>query len=725
MRILLAHNSLYFPSYGGGDKSNRLLMEALAARGHQVRVVARVETFGAPAHRALLEELIRRGVRPEEKDRTAIQIGLNGVDVRVLSRNPHLRAYFSAQIQEFDPDVILTSTDDPAHLLFDVALRATRARVVYLIRATIAAPFGPDSSMPSAAKTAALGRADGVVAVTESAAEYARKWGGLDAVHTPISLLEPGEHPYLGRFENRFVTMVNPCAVKGISIFLALAERFPETRFAAVPIWGTTASDIAALGRLPNISVFPPFDNFDDLLKDTRVVLVPSLWAEARSRVILEGMSRGIPVIASDVGGLAEAKLGVDYLLPVNPVVRYQAAVDELMVPVADIPEQDVSPWQAVLQRLLTDRAHYEQLSAESRRAALAYAGDLNVLRFEAYLESVVRLPKRRKPEAASAAVPDSQLSPAKRKLLALRLKRIATPPRVRNSFHMWIAEAVVRELDNSDGRAELARRATEIARKETNGADIEILWDGMWVRRVGPHCFPDPGMFEVAEPNWQRWVATAEKYLRDAEDYWFHVYKPRTGDVIVDIGAGRGEDVFAFSRAAGATGRVWALEPHPVSFAALRKFCELNRLRNVTALNYACLDQRAHMEIETLPVWESNFVRSGGPTPASHPVEGATFDSLCAERGIERIDFLKMNIEGAERFALPGCADALRRARFVCIAAHDFRAARGEGEEFRTLAFVRDFLAASGFQLVTRDRDPRYYVPYHVHGFRAESLSV
>ena len=46
MRILLAHNSLYFPSHGGGDKSNRLLMEALAERGHEVRVVTRVENFG-------------------------------------------------------------------------------------------------------------------------------------------------------------------------------------------------------------------------------------------------------------------------------------------------------------------------------------------------------------------------------------------------------------------------------------------------------------------------------------------------------------------------------------------------------------------------------------------------------------------------------------------------------------------------------------------------------
>ncbi len=46
MKILLGHNSTYYPSQGGGDKSNRLLMEALAERGHAVRVVTRTEQFG-------------------------------------------------------------------------------------------------------------------------------------------------------------------------------------------------------------------------------------------------------------------------------------------------------------------------------------------------------------------------------------------------------------------------------------------------------------------------------------------------------------------------------------------------------------------------------------------------------------------------------------------------------------------------------------------------------
>lgn len=208
-------------------------------------------------------------------------------------------------------------------------------------------------------------------------------------------------------------------------------------------------------------------------------------------------------------------------------------------------------------------------------------------------------------------------------------------------------------------------------------------------------------------------------KYLRDAEDYWFHVYKPRAGHVIVDIGAGRGEDVYAFSRAVGPQGRVWAIEAHPESFGHLTRFSDEHQLTNVRALNLACMDRPAMLQIETLPVWESNFVREGAATPTSHPVEAITFDAVCRRHSIDRIDFLKMNIEGAERFALRGMPEAIRRVRWVCIAAHDFRADRGEGEEFRTRAFVERFLREAGFTLVSRDADPRYYVPYHIHGTR------
>lgn len=282
-----------------------------------------------------------------------------------------------------------------------------------------------------------------------------------------------------------------------------------------------------------------------------------------------------------------------------------------------------------------------------------------------------------------------------------------------------WIASADAAALDSPQGREELARQATAAARAAVPEVDIGFFWDEVWIRRVGEHYFPDPAVFQTAEPNWQRWTNLSEKFLRDADDYWFHVYKPSPGDVIVDIGAGRGEDVFAFSRAVGPTGRVYAIEPHPQSYLVLRKFCEWNRLANVITAQRACIDDRADLQIETLPVWESNYVRTGELSPTSFPVKGVCFDDLARELGIGRIDYLKMNIEGAERLALMGCRGALAQAGFATIAAHDFRADRGEGEHFRTLALVRRFLLEAGFELTTRDSDPRYYVPYHVHGSR------
>jgi hypothetical protein len=434
VRILLAHNSTYYPSFGGGDKSNRLLMAALAARGHRVRVLARVAEFGPGAHARLAHDLEQRGiaVRSRAED---LHFTLDGADVRVFTRGASLLAWVSARMQEAPPEVILTSTDDPAHLMLDAALQLPRTRVIYLIRALIGLPFGPASPLPSSINSEVLLRTDGSVAVSEYVARYAREWGGLDTVHVPISLPDRTSFPELGRYDNPFVTMVNPCAGKGLAIFLALARHFSGSAFAAVPTWGTTEADLASLRALPNMTILPPADDIDDIFRQTRVAVVPSLWAEARSRITLEAMARAIPVMAGNVGGMAEAMLGMDYVLPVNPVERYHPAVDELMVPVMDIPEQDPRPWVEALGRLLTDRAHHGDLSARSRAAALAYARSATVEPFEAYLRDRLRAPRRRHAPTSmpihmpvhtrpAAAHPVHSLSPDKRRLLAARLRQ-------------------------------------------------------------------------------------------------------------------------------------------------------------------------------------------------------------------------------------------------------------------------------------------------------------
>lgn len=392
LTVLLGHNSHYWPGRGGGDISNRLLMEALAARGHRVHVVARTaEETGGSFVRA-------------------------GVQVETVPLASPIQQTFSSRLESLNPDIAITSTDDPAQLLTAPALAHPAARVVHLVRATIAAPCGPDASSVSAERTSRLKKCDAVVGVSEYVAGYLRQYGGIDAIHLPISLFGEAAPPHVGGFENPFVTMVNPCATKGIDLFEALARALPDVRFAAVPGWGTTQDDLRRLRALPNVELQAHESDIAVLLKRTRVLLVPSVWAEARSRIVVEAWAHGVPVLAADIGGLPEAMCGMrETLLPVNPLAGYKAEVDENFVPVAEVPPQDAEPWRRTLERLLSDRHWYEDLAARGRAAALQYLHEATVEPFEHLLRGLRAEPKR---------APSQALSPARQRLLELRARQ-------------------------------------------------------------------------------------------------------------------------------------------------------------------------------------------------------------------------------------------------------------------------------------------------------------
>ena len=108
-------------------------------------------------------------------------------------------------------------------------------------------------------------------------------------------------------------------------------------------------------------------DDIDLLLARTRVLLVPSLWAEARSRIVLEAMLRGVPVMAANVGGIPEAKMGVPVPAARHPIAKYQPRSTSRWCPWPKSRAQDIAPWREALDRLLTDRAHYDEISRQSR----------------------------------------------------------------------------------------------------------------------------------------------------------------------------------------------------------------------------------------------------------------------------------------------------------------------------------------------------------------------
>jgi glycosyltransferase involved in cell wall biosynthesis len=231
-----------------------------------------------------------------------------------------------------------------------------------------------------------LRRAAGILAPSRYVRDYILRWGALQAEVLQPPTYGSGPFPDYGNFDHGFVTLINASQIKGVCILEELARARPGVEFAAVPTWATTTGDLTRLSALRNLRLLPPSENIDTILAETRVLLVPSLWGEAFGRIAVEGMLRGIPVLASDIGGLPEAKLGIDYLLPVRPIRSYSMRPDERGLPIPDVPQQAVAPWLEALDRVLSDREHYGQLSHASRAAAMNFVSSLTIAPCEDFL---------------------------------------------------------------------------------------------------------------------------------------------------------------------------------------------------------------------------------------------------------------------------------------------------------------------------------------------------
>ena len=155
-----------------------------------------------------------------------------------------------------------------------------------------------------------------------------------------------------------------------------------------------------------------------------------------------------------------------------------------------------------------------------------------------------------------------------------------------------------------------------------------------------------------------------------------------RPGMTFVDVGANVGYFSLLAASRVGPTGRVLAIEPSPVAFSRLLRTVQANEISQVTVSCVAVGAESGEMELYVHPPFRPRFkhryLRTFYPihSPSLIPQEGwdrvavpvRPFDEICAEQGIERVDVMKVDVEGFESEVFLGGRRSLTAGRVKAL---------------------------------------------------------
>ena len=137
------------------------------------------------------------------------------------------------------------------------------------------------------------------------------------------------------------------------------------------------------------------------------------------------------------------------------------------------------------------------------------------------------------------------------------------------------------------------------------------------------------------------------------------NIFEVKEDATIFDIGAWKGDTAYFFSKKCSNKARIYAFEPDENNYKILLKIKDKYKLNNVIASNI--LFSNSETEI--------NFLSMDLNRPAVK-MKPTTIDKFTEENNIEKIDYIKMDVEGAEKNILEGSIKTIKKFKpFLAIA--------------------------------------------------------
>ncbi len=171
-----------------------------------------------------------------------------------------------------------------------------------------------------------------------------------------------------------------------------------------------------------------------------------------------------------------------------------------------------------------------------------------------------------------------------------------------------------------------------------------------------------------------------------------------KKGEVVIDCGANIGYYSLLFSKLVGESGKVFAFEPDPTNFSLLQKNLKVNNITNVTALNLAVSDKKCEgiLFLDKYYAGHHRMYSEGKNDKGKIKINRVKLDDYF--KGKEKIDFIKMDIEGSEGKAINGALNLIHKNKNIKLVLEYFpEALKSCGTEPKELLKI---LSEQGFKI-------------------------
>ena len=215
--------------------------------------------------------------------------------------------------------------------------------------------------------------------------------------------------------------------------------------------------------------------------------------------------------------------------------------------------------------------------------------------------------------------------------------------------------------IKDHNKRAKIITAISKVLFSNKNSIEYDAEFNAYWLKSDAEY------LFIVQNPIYN----FSKKNLYKSINYIYcKNYTVKPGDVILDVGAGIGTETLFFREQIGATGFIYSIEASTESYHKLNALCSKNQIQNAKNFNVALSNFNGKIWIEETDKFEVNQVNL---SEKGIEVACYTLDKFVEDHHISKINFLKVNIEGAELQLIEGMKNSIDIIDNIAVSCHDF----------------------------------------------------